>query len=382
MENNVDENELKKSIELLKKSPIFAMSLSSKELFHSNFWAWLISQDEDFIKLFFPSFKKKNENPLWIGREWHNFDLAIYDTNKIKRKKNYVNDCYVIENKIKSIPNENQLIDYRNTISSWRDTKRCGFLLVSLIEPTFKMPDEWSFLSYSELSKRIRTLLNESSYFNDSKNLFSRSVVENYCSILDSLVNIIQFCNEITAMKFNYLYDEEYIGCSLVDLRIHDVFRKLKSNDFISFFNNRINESALPKNINGFNLVVYPGYSHGEAFINIAYDCSNNDNSIKIGYQVQGYKANKFVDMPNKNNFNEIFDFATKDSINWLSRDFKTKEQKPYNKYNGKGKYSIVYQTQNVELHNKSYNEVSNYLINELWNAVIILKNIYVITVK
>ena len=70
MENNVDENELKKSIELLKKSPIFAMSLSSKELFHSNFWAWLISQDEDFIKLFFPSFKKKNENPLWIGREW------------------------------------------------------------------------------------------------------------------------------------------------------------------------------------------------------------------------------------------------------------------------------------------------------------------------
>lgn len=37
-------------IEDLKKNPIFAMSLSSKELFHSNFWAWLFERNIEYAK--------------------------------------------------------------------------------------------------------------------------------------------------------------------------------------------------------------------------------------------------------------------------------------------------------------------------------------------
>ena len=45
--------EILEKIEELHQSPIYAMSLCSKELFHSNFWAWLMEQDERFIELFF-----------------------------------------------------------------------------------------------------------------------------------------------------------------------------------------------------------------------------------------------------------------------------------------------------------------------------------------
>ena len=37
----------------LKHSPIYAMSLGSKELFHSNFWKWLITEDFNFASVFF-----------------------------------------------------------------------------------------------------------------------------------------------------------------------------------------------------------------------------------------------------------------------------------------------------------------------------------------
>ena len=40
-------------IKELEKSPIYAMSLGSNELFHSNFWEWLIKQNPEFAKVFF-----------------------------------------------------------------------------------------------------------------------------------------------------------------------------------------------------------------------------------------------------------------------------------------------------------------------------------------
>lgn len=93
-------------IEYIKKSPIFAMSLCSKELFHSNFWAWLMEQDEAFIEIFF-----KNDNGkqlVGIGREDGHRDITVYRKND-RSNHDEKSDVYVIENKLKSIPTEKQL---------------------------------------------------------------------------------------------------------------------------------------------------------------------------------------------------------------------------------------------------------------------------------
>ena len=37
----------------LNESPLFALSLCSKELAHSNMWKWLMDTDREFAKAFF-----------------------------------------------------------------------------------------------------------------------------------------------------------------------------------------------------------------------------------------------------------------------------------------------------------------------------------------
>ena len=49
-------------IDKLKNNPLHYMSLGSKELFHSNFWAWLIDYNKRFVECFFPGFDVNSIN--------------------------------------------------------------------------------------------------------------------------------------------------------------------------------------------------------------------------------------------------------------------------------------------------------------------------------
>jgi hypothetical protein len=86
-----------------KHSIIPALSNNSHELFHSNLWQWLLRIDKKFVKCFF---NKCNVNHnLEIDRETENLDLRIIDKDAQKQ--------YIIENKLKSIPNDEQLNNYK-----------------------------------------------------------------------------------------------------------------------------------------------------------------------------------------------------------------------------------------------------------------------------
>ena len=51
---------IEEQLQRLNRSPLFAISLSGKELSHSNFWAWLLEQEVEgknpFIEVFIPDF--------------------------------------------------------------------------------------------------------------------------------------------------------------------------------------------------------------------------------------------------------------------------------------------------------------------------------------
>ena len=93
-------------INKLKKSPIFNLSLSSKELFHSNFLSWLAeSYNEEFGNIFIKYLKEEPSDSRIedIKREKKNIDLSFKYSNGQE---------LLIENKIKSIPYAEQLIKY------------------------------------------------------------------------------------------------------------------------------------------------------------------------------------------------------------------------------------------------------------------------------
>lgn len=78
--NNLDYGTI---VNELNGNPVFKMSLSAKELFHSNVLAWLLESapDGELAKLFAP--KDGTDLYVWrVMREWRNFDLLIIYARK------------------------------------------------------------------------------------------------------------------------------------------------------------------------------------------------------------------------------------------------------------------------------------------------------------
>ena len=110
----------------LKTSPMFKLSLSSKELFHSNFLEWLSNVDQEAFKGLILDMAGIEEDYEWpnvwrVKREYNNFDLCVvaYNQDQYKNKEDERIDddddfriLFVIENKVKSIPYKEQLERY------------------------------------------------------------------------------------------------------------------------------------------------------------------------------------------------------------------------------------------------------------------------------
>ena len=88
------------AIEYLKTSPMFNLSLSSKELFHSNFLYWLstIDKNKSIFKGLVTSLGADisgwNDNTWEVKREFKNLDVCVID------KEGKI--LLVVENKVKA----------------------------------------------------------------------------------------------------------------------------------------------------------------------------------------------------------------------------------------------------------------------------------------
>lgn len=72
----MNKNAILKNIEDLSSNAMFAMSQTSKELFHSNFWAWMLRKyPQIFTKVFYPKYDGKSK--VEVFREKHHFDLML-----------------------------------------------------------------------------------------------------------------------------------------------------------------------------------------------------------------------------------------------------------------------------------------------------------------
>ena len=89
---------IEEQLQRLNRSPLFAISLSGKELSHSNFWAWLLEQEVEgkhpFIEVFIPDFYQKGCTFVSVEREKKHVDLTITYKNKTNET-----EILIIENK-------------------------------------------------------------------------------------------------------------------------------------------------------------------------------------------------------------------------------------------------------------------------------------------
>lgn len=185
----------------LNKNPMFRLSLGSKELFHSNFLAFLWDQNpKAFLELLNDLCLNSinvadllNEKELTLDREKENFDICIHH-NKEDKKEIY---DIIIENKVKSIPYKEQLEDYEDKVKSHQKGRTTKNILLTLADnfPNANNIKGWIIVSYEDLAKELEA----------KKCNFSSSNPQ----ILQYIEDYIHFIKQLTPLKDEILADFE-----------------------------------------------------------------------------------------------------------------------------------------------------------------------------
>ena len=184
----------------------YQLSLSNLELYHSNLFAVVLEKSEFINHKFFSDVIDINKKyiDLKVYREKNSIDLTIELIDEDRQTH-----VIFIENKVKSLPDENQLVRY-----SGKDSNAKGILL-SLVKPGFSLPDSWCRKSYEELIEYYRDLLDK---VDETFRLF-------LIDYIDYMKNVEKFIEKISYGESYFL--EESSNKVLEGMRLRSVIEKI-----------------------------------------------------------------------------------------------------------------------------------------------------------
>ena len=275
---------------LLRKKPMFRLSMSSLELFHSNFLEWLFDLDhEAFLKCF--GLTVNNSVTYTIEREYH------LGTTKLATGKNkqWVTDIavfengnliLVIENKIKSTPSKGQLLNQ----STFAGTAKKVLL---------------SLFAYSGALHGFDSVLYETLFGEIRKNyaLHSQFVpyIQDYCDMLDRLQFILDNDPLVKDWRGGY-YTAHLPSPDLETCGIMDAFRKYQAASLADEFENSF---IITNPTTGMSLCKKTGLpmtckhslNNKHACTTIAYELNDR---LNVGVQIEHDQLRIFFEDKNK----------------------------------------------------------------------------------
>jgi len=226
--SNANANSIGRIVSRLMEEPLTHLMLGHRELFHSNLLAWFFrhmpaSADHVFAPLTLYSqtpYKCSRE----VLREKSNLDLLFRWPDR---------HPLVIENKVFSLPDEEQLISYAAKASAKEGL--CAFWLLSLSDPGWKNGrkqlgvSEWCWLSYAELAERIQCSLkpDDCSYAAETMRHYSQVV-----ALLSDLVErvVVQEAGETVALpsELKKALNDDRLESSMAKLRARSVAQRVR----------------------------------------------------------------------------------------------------------------------------------------------------------
>lgn len=360
---------LEQSFYNLKKSPMFAISLSSKELFHSNFWAWLIEYNPEYSKVFFDDIDFNNI--LFVKREEKNRDVSIHLNEKV----------YIVENKLKSLPNKEQIIGYQNEEPYFY--KGC---LTGVVKLDF-LPNNWCFKSYKEIGNSILKI-NEK--YKEDKWYF---LIKEYANMIITIEYIlVSFSKEYGNKLISQAQHNTYpILNDFEDIRFADILKKSKANDFVNYLNNSLKHELddLLK-YSDFKLYIGSGFSNKSSLVDVRIiKNKDTDHQIVIGIQIQDNQYRLCIERRkgtlNFNNdnalnelFNEFLNYGWFENYNKSSKLLKNKNtsmREMFCKY-CTNIYKFIYQYYNLSENDLRFENLINQIRKDMLLAINIVKNL------
>ena len=139
-------------LEPLQSDLLWSMSRAGQELFHSNTLGFLMERYPDATTPLRRLFEGDvAAGPVKIWRDLHQLDLV--GRSETSR--------YIVENKLYSIPYPGQLMRYLAKPLPWEPKPGPGgadatsYVLLSLMEPSFRLPAPWVLRSYQQVSSAL-----------------------------------------------------------------------------------------------------------------------------------------------------------------------------------------------------------------------------------
>lgn len=279
----------------------FHLSLSGKEIFHSNFIAYILnkthiegSASSYFRNHFISCLYKDSNNPKEFNlnsikevrayREKNNIDLII----KITTIEN-TEVLFAIELKLKSLPNESQLKKYNEKLNKKLNINGETFfisrkIIISASPPSFNLTEGWSLLSFKEILDFIEPAPkpNLDDYFTND-----------YLKTTKKLLSALTLSDE--ALK---KFHDNQITLSELN-RFLDEFKKARIHDFVSkYAYSKLGKIILDKLLiddqANFKKIDYEAsYSNGSPCVTIKLPSQSPD--IDLGLQIQNGELRKFL---------------------------------------------------------------------------------------
>ena len=340
--------ELKEKIE---KSPMFQLSLGSKELFHTNFLYWLWKAEPNAFWRIMGSFgiKTDDKGSLVVKREWEHFDLSIvHVTDRKKKGKDGKIEIFdtivaVIENKVKSIPRIEQLEKYNTKIKD----NECKKILLTLINPGFGDKKEgWECYTYEKYRDYIKDCLTI------IENDYDRCIIEDYYNMIDTLISFKDewLREDFSSMKYMDIFKgssvKDYIDLRINDLRHKTIFSKIFSSLEVNLKDDKLEprigttEDIFKNNIPltiGYGMTNATGLIEAKVIINADY---------LLGIQVQGYQYRHFIEFSNSSCVKEFIRKELQDKFGQNHKeefDISNKKICSYKNSEGKKAFQYVY---------------------------------------
>ena len=328
------------AIKTLKDSPMFHLSLSSKELFHSNFlyWIWMINTNcfKGIIEALLGESNLNWGNDWVVSREYKNFDLCVKDRSNedlenddsqgsAKKPKIY----FVLENKVKSIPYKAQLDKYVKKVKEHHgkkiqvDTK---YLLLSLPsgfpdEESIRQQGKWVIATYSQYLHTIKNLTIQQGYKKD--------ILTDYCSFVGALLDVYDTWKNNCYQLSSPLLNTQYIA-DAEELRIHDLYHKSKYAQICAEIQSKIQShiqgvaiienddkvifSELSNHQSSKFIAFGYGYTNGQPFVDVKVAFHDGHHPIICIIQAQGgwYRHGIIMDHSKLSKY-----YGTKDQRIW-----------------------------------------------------------------
>ena len=352
---------IEEQLQRLNRSPLFAISLSGKELSHSNFWAWLLEQEVEgkhpFIEVFIPDFYQKGCTFISVEREKNHIDLTITYKNKANET-----EVLIIENKIKSIPTKEQLMRYEKELGK-QDIPITGILTGLYASLDIQELGKWSFLSYQEIAKRIMKIQEQ------HVTMDFADYIHQYAEDIEVLYDLFQ--SKMEQNKGKYIIGDN----DLEKIRYSDIYVKLKGSEFMEEINKRLTFEAYKdwaKPVCGLS------FNHKKPTLSIVFSQRIDEDPTKeigmIGVQIEGDQFRIYGGASQEGNYHEETVINKLYDCDYFKRNFaeeivkqgrSSKMRNNYCKYgNVAVKYCHCYQYWKIE--DFSYDAIIDELIKQM----------------